>query len=299
MKSFIICLLTVLFFFNSCRELVTDEFPDFAAVPVVNSILREGEPLEMRLSWTAKIDSSRLKFIENATVRLFANDEYIETLTHWKKGIYKASVNVVSSVKYSCEINIPEYETVIATDMLPTASVPSDIQVISVAWRDEEGIAYPAIRFTFENNPAERRYYEAIIWEVKNNGTHNAVKTQMPIAHFTDPVLKSEGLPVAVFSNENIKENEYTMTVNFLSHRLIGDGQYWLYEPVMLELRSVSYDYYRYEKQKYLYEIGFAPEFGKPSPVFSLYSNINNGYGIFAGYATVFSDTLDVKVPYN
>ncbi|MBK9388775.1 MAG: DUF4249 family protein [Bacteroidetes bacterium] len=63
--------------------------------------------------------------------------------------------------------------------------------------------------------------------------------------------------------------------------------------PVILELRSVSQNYYRFVKQKYLYELGRYPEFMAASTTaFPLYSNINGGYGIFAGYSLVKSDTI-------
>ena len=312
LKSFIGCLIAVLFL-NSCRQLVQDDFPDFEPVPVVHCMLREGKPLEMRLSWTAKIDSSRLKFIENAQVRLFVNGEYAETLTHRQKGIYDATSAVASSVRYCCEINIPDCETIIVTDSLPAMVVLSNVQLIPVSMRNEEGLPIPAVRFTFDNNPAERRYYEAVIWEFQEKWAwgfdpefgfekpmvvDSNYMSQVPYyENLIDPILKSEGLQIPVFSNEHIKGNEYTMTINFCVGYSRSGDEPWVavLNPIIMELRSVSYDYYRYAKQKYLYETGFAPEFGKPAPVFSLYSNIDKGYGIFAGYAAFLSDTLTVK----
>jgi len=315
MKNFIKFLLAI-FILNSCHELVQSEFPDFDPFPVVLSILREGEPLEMRLSWTARIDDSPLRFIEDAQLRLFANGEYFETLIHRQNGIYDASTIVASSVRYTIEINIPGYETIIAADSLPTAVVPTNVQLIPVSMRDEEGLPIPAVRFTFANNPAERRYYEAVILEVREEyeyvlenhpiwgeiwrpvRTGNYILSPVSFFHqFTDPILRSTGLQVPIFSNELITGNEYTMTVNFgVGHFRFGDGP-WVanIHPTVLELRSVSYDYYRYAIQKYLYEKGFAPEFGKPAPVFNLYSNINKGFGIFAGYSAARSDTLKIN----
>jgi hypothetical protein len=339
-KRLTCCFLSI--FFSSCREFVTSDFPDFEPAPVVHCILSEGEPLKLRLSWAAKLDTNRLKFIENAQVRLFVNGEYAETLTHLRKGLYAASCTVASSVRYQCEINIPGRETIIASDSLPAALAPERVQYIPVAGRDEEGQPYPAIRFTFPNNPNERRYYEAMIWEIhtyydkdserehwewmsqfpspiiitENNEIINPETGEiigiwappMPTAIYvnqevypgpvTDPILKSEGLPVFVFSNELIKGNEYTMTLNFTngSFSSSGDGE-WVADthPTILELRSISYDYYRYAKQRYLYESTFEPEFGKSNPRFSLYSNIDKGYGIFAGYVATFSDTLNLN----
>ena len=328
--------LAILFIFlASCRDLVTSNFPDFEPVPVVHCILVEGDPLELRLSWAAALDTTRLKFIENAQIRLLVNGEYVETLAHLQKGWYVSSHTVVSSVRYQCEIVIPGCGTIIASDSLPAVIVPKHVQYIPVAGRDEEGLPYPALRFTFANNPNERRYYEAVIWEIHqefdSNWTDNSpqvpyyidpetnemidlftgevlgiytpptfldVRYSIQYGPVTDPVLQGEGLPIHVFSNELIQGNEYTITLNFTngSFSSSGGGE-WIASsyPTLLELRSVSYDYYRYAKQKYLYEINFEPEFGRSNPAFSLYSNIDKGYGIFAGYSAILSDTLNQK----
>ena len=310
-KHLFCCFLTI-FFLASCRELVTKDFPYLAPSPVVHCILAEGEPLELQLSWTAAMDTARLKFIENAQVRLFVDGEYAETLTHLQKGFYVASCTVASSVRYQCEIHIPGHETIIASDSMPAALAPTNVQYIPVAGRDEEGYPYPAIRFTFANNPNEKRYYEAVIWEIRDNykfeinpetgeGEFILIEDDWQTVYpgpVTDPILKSEGLPIHVFSNELIKGNEYTITLNYTNGSFSSsDGGEWIADsrPTILELRSVSYDYYRYAKQKYLYESNFFPEFGRSTPTFSLYSNIDKGYGIFAGYASVFSDTLNIQ----
>ena len=300
---------------SSCHMLIQDEFPDFEDAPVVLCFLREGEPLELRLSWTAKMGDSPLRYIEDAQVRLFVDGTYAETLVHRAKGIYDAETVVASTVRYRCEIVIPGFGTVAASDSLPAPVAPFDAQIIPVSLRDEEGAPIPAIRFTFANNPAERRYFEAAILEVveeyeyvdtewgypRRQWTGEYILSQVTyFPQFTDPVLKSEGLQIPVFSNEHIRGNEYTMTINYgVSYSGDNDGGGWIWtaniEPTILELRSVSYDYYRYAKQRHLYEQGFGPVFGKPAPVFNLFSNIDKGYGIFAGYSAMRSDTLEVR----
>jgi hypothetical protein len=71
-----------------------------------------------------------------------------------------------------------------------------------------------------------------------------------------------------------------------------GPLQTTLY-PLIVELRSVSYNYYQFVKQKYLYELGRYPEFKAGSiQAFPLYSNVTDGYGIFAGYSVLKADTI-------
>ncbi len=306
-----IILLLISIFFTSCRELVQDDFPALEPVPVVYSILEEGEPLRVFLTWTASLDTSRLQVIDNATVQLYTDGQYAETLAYDGNGFYSAATVVAPSVRYQCVADVPGKQTVTAIDSLPTAIVPTGVQYIPIAGRNEEGRAYPAIRFTITNNPGEKRYYEAKIWGMRSTSnptidpeTGGKVwvkgyeKKSIQSGPVTDPVLQSEGLSINIFSNEKIHDDSYTMTVNlFISSYSNSDGKTWNPDtyPTILELRAVSYHYYCYMKQRYLYEQGFEPEFGKTSPPTNLYSNVDNGYGIFAGYSASMSDTMNLK----
>jgi hypothetical protein len=152
-------------------------------------------------------------------------------------------------------------------------------------------MTYPAVKFTFSNNPAEKLYYEARIRLIKYGSE------QIPdMYNIVDPVLLNEGLPLSVFSNELITDTAYTMTINYTTGSAGssngGPITTTLY-PFILEVRSVSYDYYQFARQKYLYDSGRFPEFGLSSnQAFQLYTNVQNGYGIFAGYSSVISDTI-------
>jgi hypothetical protein len=99
-----------------------------------------------------------------------------------------------------------------------------------------------------------------------------------------------------IFSNRLISDNQYTMKVNYTtgSHSQIDNGP-WItnLDPFVIELRSVSKEYYQYNRQKYLYETGRFPEFGIGANIaFPLFSNVEGGYGIVASYSSFVSDTI-------
>lgn len=55
---------------------------------------------------------------------------------------------------------------------------------------------------------------------------------------------------------------------------------------LILELRHVSHEYYKFKKHFYLYEKNRYPFFVEgTATAFSIYSNVENGLGIMAGYA--------------
>jgi len=275
---------------SSCRKLVTDEFAEYGPVPVLNSILVAGSQIQVHVSLARKIDAEPLECIENATVTLYADDQFLETILHSGNGIYVGATVIQPNRKYTCIASIPGFEEVIATDSIPNCTTLINISHTDMAGVDKEGNTYPSVSFTFENDTSSEKYYEVLIKILQYDSYHYVT----PI-FITDPVLLNEGLPLAIFSNEMIKGNCYTMTLNYTTGEIGGrDGvSHTILHPLILEVRSISYHYYLYAKQLHLYEQGRYPEIagGVILPA-QLYSNINNGLGIFTGYASVQSDTI-------
>ena len=277
------------FYFSSCRKLVKSDFTDFKQVPTVNSFLKADSLLKVHISLASKLDTNELKGWDNAHVKLYVDDVFKELLTSAGNGVFTSTTLVEPLKKYECQVAIPGYETANGSTYIPKPSHLRDITSIAIAGKDQEGMTYPAVKFTFSNNPAEKQYYEA---RIRLFGR----ETGATLINIVDPVLLNEGLPLSVFSNELITDTVYTMTINYFTGSAGstngGPMQTNLY-PFILELRSVSYEYYQFVRQKYLYDTGRFPEFGLSSnQAFQLYSNVKNGYGIFAGYSSVISDTI-------
>ncbi len=276
----------MLFFVGACRDLVQDEFPDFIETPTVNSILINDSIIKVHVSLARGIDTNLLEIVENAEIKLFKNNDYVETLDYAGNGFYLSGTTAEPNNKYYCEVSIPQYQNVFCYDSLPEPKKMIQITHINHAEKNEEGLIYPALKFSFSNNPDERRYYEVVIRFFEYETERIA-----SLEEITDPVILSEGLPLALFSNEFIRDSIYEMTLNYTTNSSDQEGMN-LY-PLILEFRSVSYNYYRYVKQLFLYEKGRYPgNITSSSTVFSLYSNIIGGYGIFAGYSASQSDTI-------
>jgi hypothetical protein len=281
--------LLVLLFFSSCHKLVQDEFPDFTPIPTVNSYLIADSTINVHVSLAAKLDSLPLKNVDQADVRLFIDGSFMETLLPMGNGLYTSASIVKPGKTYRCQISIPGYETVTCSDSIPLPNPILKLEFIQTAGIDEEGFAYPGIRFTFSNNPSEHRYYQAIIWNYIDQEWRSSPWAPAGLKEISDPVLLAEGLPMAVYGNSQIKGNEYTMQINYQSgiYYTEPNNQNPKLYPFKLELRSISYNYYQYLRQVYLYDLGRYPEFlSGVGSVFPLHSNVQNGYGIFAGYST-------------
>lgn len=286
----LICLFTLC----SCRELVTDDFPEFTAVPVINSILIAGSPLKVHVSLAEKLDTNELTLVNNADIALFIDESFTESLAPDGNGLYFSSSIVEPQRSYKLEVMVPGFSAITCNDILPSPSPILNIIHNNNAGKDEEGTIYPSVTVSFKTNPSQTQYFEILIRTLHNDSEMMATQKKI-----TDPVLLNEGLPLTIFSNEIISDSVYTMTINYFTGGAERRGdEPWhtsLY-PLIIELRSCTHDYYKFVKQKYLYEMGRFPEFLAASTnAFPLFSNIPGGYGIFAGYSVVVSDTLFPK----
>lgn len=266
-------------FLTSCTELVTDHFPAYEAIPTVNAILVAGEPITMHVSLTGGLDSLPLPNADNAKVELYIDGKYEEKLQGKGKGIYQSASIVKPEKTFLCMVIIPGFDTVFCSQTLPNPAMITEVEWIDKAGLDSEGKSFSATKVSFTNNPSFDHYFEITPSKTSNPDTSYfpesllvySIKTMDIIS---DPVLLREGMPIALFSNESINDSIYSMTLNRFGSTAV-------------DLRSVTYDYYRYQKQFYLSSISNSP----------IYSNITNGRGIFAGYS-VFTSNTKTPEPY-
>ncbi|MGF7140850.1 DUF4249 domain-containing protein [Roseimarinus sediminis] len=273
---------------TSCRETIPETYSDFKSLPVVNAILIEGDTLSINISLADQLGDKSLEYIENASVELFINDQFVEDLSYSDEGNYISTTLIKSGDKYRCEVLVPGYDTVYCEQIVPDKPKIVEIIHINVAGKDEEDISFPAIKLSFENKVLSRSYYEVEIFHLDN---YRNEKTKANLKTITDPVLLNEGIPLALFSNELIKDSIYTLHLNYWTNTYSGSKTN-IY-PFVVEFRQVSEDYYRYLKQLYLYENGlWADGILTSMTNNNIYSNVENGYGIFAACAVAVSDTI-------
>ncbi|MDR0368555.1 MAG: DUF4249 domain-containing protein [Bacteroidales bacterium] len=285
-KQIVFYILSVALLSVSCRKEVKNDFEDFSAMPVVNSILVAGEPVQVHLSLTAQINSNDFLLVENAKIFLYADNVFVEELSCTEKGIYRSNILVEPQKEYACKILIPDFDTLFCRSKIPATSRISNVKYIPAAGLDDEGLLHPALELTFENNLSQRLYYEVALRHLALGYEHHVF-----ILPNNDPLIVREGVNnLAVFSNEGIAEPFYTLKLN-----IRPSSAFHLDDKLLVEFRSVDYAYYQYVKNRKLYEQGYYSDvFENYSPV-ALYSNVDNAYGIFAGYTFVKTDTIYIK----
>ncbi|MBN1116772.1 MAG: DUF4249 family protein [Bacteroidales bacterium] len=197
-----------------------------------------------------------------------------------------------------------------------TAEIPEDVNIFSASLtlaykkysqNEISGIMYSEATITFIDPANEKNYYEIIIYDVNDNFSPEVYEYWSSFSS-EDPVLKLEGdldyNPKTIFFSDDLFNGEkYQLKV------LSSDGgNYCSYGQCLpneakIELRSISEDYYLYLKYLTRHYYNQQTSDGKPGldmlytgePI-DVYSNIENGYGLFAGYSTITKDFVLVPI---
>jgi hypothetical protein len=263
--------------FISCRELVKDDFPPFEKSTIINAFFSSDSIIKIYLSETGSMGTGQLIVIEDAIVHLYLNDSIVQ-FHHIDNGVYSSNLIVPVNIPVRCEI----YHNNILSEAACVIPEPPEIKSVRLypkAWINDDGMSSPAIECILVNNPDKTLYFEARV-KFFRKGLYDNESSRFSY---------NEEQTVALFTNTG--ENGSTILKYFeFTPNIWSTGDKHIY---ILEIRALSKEAYEYLKSLKLYESGRFPEFGTGSVVpYNIYSNIQNGYGIFAGFSAVKSDTL-------
>lgn len=285
--------LPLLLLFSACSKIISDEFPDYETIPAVSSIVVAGKPITFQVSLVEKIDTTFLTLINDAELLLSDTEGQNEAMTPQGDGIYTSDMIAMPGAGYMCNIKIDGYDGMNAFDKVPEITEVIITGQTNQARFDEEGIFMEGIEFEFRDNPSTRDYYEVALYRKEHGYKGNTY----PFNENSD-ILLNEGLEpysteTLIFSDQLMKDSMMTMNLDYSpsgwSSSCWGPDscvQNIDEHTLILEFRHVSQEYYQYKKHFYLYEKNRYPFFVEgTATAFSLYSNIENGMGIMAGYA--------------
>lgn len=285
-QTIIIILFCSFLFLGSCKEVVQDNFENPIKTPVLNAILEKDSLINVHLSFTGNINDKNIVNIENARILLFEDSVFIEILNHVEGGNYNSTTIAKANKNYQAIIEIPGYETISGVSNMPDTTSISIISIIKNAFFDEEGKGYPSVTFKIKNDETKKKYYQLVIKLFRNDEIR-----YLDIIGVSDPVLLNEGLPISVFSNEVMQGSWQEISLNIALKKCFNDG--CELNPVIIEVRTIDENYYHYIRQLYLFKnaINSITINGQQTP-YPLFSNIDNGFGIFAGYSSYQTDTI-------
>lgn len=279
------------FFFTSCEEEIVIEYIDVEKYVVVNSTFSPNKEFEVNLSYSKNVldqDASD-QWIEYAEIKVLRGDGvYLFTPEYVGEGNYKASTFPIENQVYRIEIKVEGYPLISASSRVPTQAIVKNVTSTNIA---QDGNGAVKVDFEIQDSEDIDNYY---IWEVLL-GQYTSDNPAFNPALVLDGI-QTLGPSESVQNNGKwsklfIQELDLTSGISFLSFhdRAVTNpddpGQFLQETEAYLKVISASSDYYK--NLLSIVELenkGQNP--GNSSVILSseYHSNIEGGFGIFAGY---------------
>jgi len=303
-KVFFYFLFFILVFF-SCKEEAEINVPEVPKKLVVSSIFSPDSTFKVQLK-----ESNAGNAFKKADMQLFSKGSLVGSLEHVSNGIYKIpEYSPTPGNEYRLHITSNDHKTITASDYLP-----EPIPILKITHTDSAGVNdignyYATMNLTFTDPSEQANYYEIIVTSQIDTSTleynePNIMDTswlnhlkedlvfQVQTVFSYDPIVQSRNADnmmkhSLVFNDEQIDNKEYQLLVNYHPYYTHLSSIYAKHRKITLYLRSISKNYYLYKKRLYHYnQYNSGSDILKdPSEFVRLYSNIEDGYGLFAGYS--------------
>jgi hypothetical protein len=294
-----ITLLTFIVLSTSCIKEVDYLAPPFTSQLVLSSIINPDALIKAHVGKTIAITDTSSAIVENASVFLFENGVPIDTLDYQSDGWYVSDVFPQVGFSYRLETHHPAFSSVSSE-----CSIPPPPQIDSLFFTvgetlDQEGL--PITRFTLRLNDPDPNinYYELILYG--GNPLDPTIQpTQLTrITQLDDPTLIADAnwnySPSTLFFSDalfNGMTGEVSFNLMWGGYPAAGDPPYYI------ELRNISSSYYKYLKSWSVHRFNQNSTQNTRDPLtllfqgdpVELYSNVNNGYGIFGAYNQTLKD---------
>jgi uncharacterized protein YaiE (UPF0345 family) len=278
----VIILLSILVLTISCEKFIDMEIPDHGRKIVVNCFFSDTDTIIVNLSKSVFIlDNSEFYAVSGALVRIFDNNTLVATCSEFEQGKYKAIGFVPQKGKrYKIEV-VKENDTLFSTSILPQ-SIPFVIADTSLIVRDYN--TYFRVKINLNDPVGVKNYY---MIQFSLDKTMDSLYYHDPFVYFSsdDKVIETYYENGGIFSDALFDGKTKSISFDLNTYDFWNDTN-----KLKINLYSLSEEMYLYIVSYVAQQnTSFSP-FAEPVIVFN---NIENGYGIFAGYS-VFSDTLFV-----
>ena len=256
-------------------------------------------------------DTSEYKSVTDATVLLFKNGEFVDTIKYvdtLQNRPYPVDYAPFSGPlpgdTYSIEVSAPGYEKVYAKTTIPEKVEILDVSITPVGLIDDSieiivggrrlgGGIWSEVTITFADPPHIENYYEIVVSPI-----HSFYESKKFYTLFTnESIITGESYypspmelhlknPRQLLFNDR-SFNGDTRTISFYYFPPQGwyINSYIEYHIINIQLRNITAEYY-YHKTTLLQSLNNQEEdvlYGMREPL-NVFTNIENGHGIFAGF---------------
>jgi hypothetical protein len=251
---------------------------------VVNSVFNTQSPFSFNFSYTEVPINNYSSINDSLHIILYENAHKVLDKIILSDSL-KTNIYPTWGSSYKLKVQTIGFDTVIAYETLPYLVSINEATIKPAVALDSYGDKIAEVSVTF-NDPADRpNYYELLLVNFYNGKLNSYVPIDTE-RELIDSVLINEGdknyYPTTFFfSDKLLNGQKYTLRFR---HRITNPIQYGVV------LRSISQNYYMYRKywtrhyfNQPTHEFGFEGLIYKGESQ-TMFTNVVNGYGIFAGY---------------
>ncbi len=298
----LLCCLALLVALSACEQVIAPDLPEHTPRLVLHAFFTAG-------GWTAHVSRSSgileslpahdRPAVADAAVELLAGDRVIEELkfNHGAQVYVAEESTLKAGATYSLQVSAPEFATVRATDTIPRP-VPTSVR----SYRTNRGEF--SIEVEIEDPPGEANYYQISLYQVftgRGATRYEGILSTKDPSIMADNRVDESPLEEESFSGEapffkdslfDGRTHEIELTDSGVavlrddgSRGSEGgaDGQGSSNRKINLQVLYISAAYYEFLKTARLHDYTRDNPFAEP---LNVYSNVDNGYGIFAGYSS-------------
>jgi len=284
----------VTFTYISCEKVIPFEGDVNIPKLVINSIFESDSTFKVHVSSSRSvIDTSSFQNIGDALVTIKDdNGNIIENLNHVDNGFYIGQTFPQKNQTYTLQITHSNFANITSSDSLPSPITINSIDTSTIV--DPINGDRLQITLDFDDPESSQNYYLIETYSVneylviKNSDTTEyELDTTKQYMILTDEVFQNGGSPwreQGLFNDIlfNGQNKALELEIPYDNYSGIESGYEWSYKilGVRVYLHNISKSYYYYRTSLELYQSASGNPFAQPVQV---YSNIENGFGVFAG----------------
>lgn len=279
-----------------------DDFPLRPSNLVVNCFFQENEPWQFQVSRSLSVlDNASLPLLEDATIYIYENDILVDSITEPDGDKWYRNSNHTPKLNstYRFEASAPGYPlTATAEEALPKPVPVEEVEITiidSSFYEYYDGYLDTIIRsgdvegymdITFEDPAGEENYYNLSLYKVDSfpNYEEDTVKfivERRPVDFEPENstiFANQDYMSGLSFNDEVFNGQRFKIRVKYRDWSARSNLEY------QVQLVSLKRSGYLYQTSIQAYRDASGDPFSEPVLI---YSNIDNGYGIFTGSSSV------------
>lgn len=265
----------------SCELVVDVDVPIKGKQVTANAFVNPDSAWSVHLNLNRHVlDERPFEYVNNAEVTVLDGDITIATLTNTGNGHFRSGENKPEPGKsYSLSVRTPGH-----TDLYATTSIPLPSPITNVEAYETADNQNTMVKVKIKDDGSKTNFYELQI-DVGNE-YYNFSNKQLEVTRY--PIQVSSEDPAIQSDDDSYHDRILFKDVLFngreveLTFRTSGGGLSW-HGMIIVTLKTLSEDGYNYLRTVSLQDMTSGDPFAQPVNV---YNNIQNGFGIFAGYSS-------------